>query len=67
VFWSAVVSAVAFVGCAGVVGLLYRTAKRERNVVDADGHAGDAVGMGSGKDVEGEVEWSERVGRFDIR
>jgi hypothetical protein len=67
VCWNAVVSAVAFVGCAGVVGLLYRTAKRERNVVDADGHAGDAVGMGSGKDVEGEVEWSERVGRFDIR
>jgi hypothetical protein len=71
VFWSAVVAAVAFVGCAGVAGLLYRVAKREKEAAYAGGNAveiGDyAVEIGGAKDVEGEVEWSERVGQFDTR
>jgi hypothetical protein len=71
VFWSAVVAAVAFVGCAGVDGLLYRAAKRERDAAYAGSCAvevGDyPVEIGGGKDVEGEVEWSERVGQIDTR
>jgi hypothetical protein len=64
VFWSAVVAAVMFVGCAGVAGFLYRVAKRERDAAYAGGYA---VEIGGGKDVEGEVEWSERVGQLDTR
>jgi hypothetical protein len=71
VFWSAVVAAVAWLGCAGVAGFLYRVAKRERDAAYAGGYAveiGDyAVEIGGGKDVEGEVEWSERVGQLDTR
>jgi hypothetical protein len=64
VFWSAVVATVAFAGCAEVSGLLYWVARRERDVADSSTYVGE---IGGGKNIEGEVEWGERCGRFDTR
>lgn len=68
VFWSAVLAAVAFLGCAVVGGLLWRVARRERVVATSCGAdvdlGADGFSIVGKKDVEGEAEWSERVRRF---
>lgn len=65
-FWSAVLAAVAFVGCAIVAGLLWMVARRERAAASYSSSGADVDGFSvvGKKDVEGEAEWSERVRRF---